>query len=87
MTAARLCWVREMPGVYKARGRHDDRWHIFQANSDRWEVYRDGAEFDLGCTTLAEAKAVAEEEDDPDARARRDARKAKRDARRAAGIS
>jgi hypothetical protein len=72
MAAAQLCWVREMPGVYTSRGRHDDRWRIVQATSDRWSVYRDGADFDLGAISLAEAKMAAEEEDDPAARARRD---------------
>lgn len=62
-----LDWERVRPGVYKATGDDGSQWRIVQATSRRWEVYRDGAAVATWPHTLAEAKWLAEREQQPPA--------------------
>ena len=79
-----LGWERDpQTWKYHATDAEGDRWHIIQATSSRWEVYRNGSLVFDWPHTLADAKWHAEEEADPAARARREVRRAELAERRA----
>lgn len=82
MNAIPLNWQRD--GYrYRATDAEGSRWHIVQATSRRWSVYRNGSHY-TDAVTLTDAKWYAEEEADPEARERRRVRTLKRRAIQAA---